>query len=246
MKTNILIVEDEILIAMGLEQRLKNMGYQVAGIAQDYHKARALLASEKVDLALLDINLSGKESGVEVAQYINEHHKIPIIFLTAFKDKGTFEKTKSTVPFAYLTKPVKDDALQRSIELALMNKNQMPSASDIMQLLSQVKPNPAPDTLFVKEGSSIRRINISKILFVEAMDNYAIIQMEGERVIIHEKMKELEEKLATYKIIRIHRSYLIAVNKIDKVEDDFVLIGSKEIPLSRSHRKSLIESMKWL
>jgi two-component system cell cycle sensor histidine kinase/response regulator CckA len=116
--TRILIVEDESLVAMDIEKRLKALEYDVAGIVSSGQDAIELAASESPDLILMDIHLKGGVDGIEAAAYINEHHDLPIVFLTAFADGGTVQRAKLAEPYGYLIKPFNERDLQTTIELA--------------------------------------------------------------------------------------------------------------------------------
>jgi two-component system cell cycle sensor histidine kinase/response regulator CckA len=117
-KTRILIVEDEGLVALDIEKRLKALEYDVVGIASSGPDALDLAASESPDLILMDIHLKGEMDGIEAAAYINEHHDLPIVFLTAFADGGTVHRAKLAEPYGYLIKPFNERDLQTTIELA--------------------------------------------------------------------------------------------------------------------------------
>ena len=118
--TNILIVEDEGLIALDLETHLLNLGYQIAGIAETGRLAiQKALASPLPDLILMDIRLKGDMDGIEAASKIIAQIDIPIIFLTAFADNSTLNRAKLISPFAYIRKPFDIADLHISIEIAL-------------------------------------------------------------------------------------------------------------------------------
>ena len=103
--SNILVVEDEMTIAMDLEVRLQKLGYHVAGLASNLDTAINLVEKNNPDIILMDIHLSdSQENGIEIAEVIYSQYKIPIIFVTAYGDKDTFTKALSAKPFGYITK----------------------------------------------------------------------------------------------------------------------------------------------
>jgi PAS domain S-box-containing protein len=114
----ILIVEDEAIVAKDIELRLKEMGYEVTGMASTGDKALAILATSPTDLVLMDINLKGKMDGIDTAILVRKTHDIPVVFLTAYADGPTFERAKLTDPFGYILKPFEERALQIHIEIA--------------------------------------------------------------------------------------------------------------------------------
>jgi DNA-binding NarL/FixJ family response regulator len=120
-KVNILIVEDEPLVAEDIAGHLEFLGFGVATIVHSGEDAVDYLKTHKPEAALLDITLSGTKDGIEVAEYINENNKIPFVYLTSHADRSTIDRVKSTHPGGYLVKPFDENDLLTCIELALSN-----------------------------------------------------------------------------------------------------------------------------
>jgi DNA-binding NtrC family response regulator len=118
-KPKILIVEDEIVTARSLEKSLQFMGFEVVGIAADYNRGIDLALEEKPDLVLLDIRIKGEYDGITLAQRIQAHADIPIIYLTAHADTETVTRAVHTRPYNYLVKPYTDEQLNEAILDAL-------------------------------------------------------------------------------------------------------------------------------
>ncbi len=116
---SILIVEDEAVIAAEIEMTLRKMGYRIAGKARNGDKALDLLASTNPSLALLDINIKGSLSGIDLATIIRTKYNYPFVFLTALADRATLSRVKETLPYGYVVKPFNDKDLLSAIELAL-------------------------------------------------------------------------------------------------------------------------------
>ena len=115
----ILVVEDERIIAINLKESLESLGYTVPAIAASGEKAIEKATEFRPDLVLMDIWLKGNIDGIEAAQQIWEHLKIPTIYVTGHSDQSTVERAKITAPFGYILKPVKEQALYVAIETAL-------------------------------------------------------------------------------------------------------------------------------
>jgi hypothetical protein len=113
----ILIVEDERIIAKGIEKRLRALGYEVAGVAGTGEDAVRLAEAERPDVVLMDINLGGGIDGVEASARIRARADVPVIFLTAFSDADTLARAKLTDPHGYVLKPYEDKDLQTAIEI---------------------------------------------------------------------------------------------------------------------------------
>lgn len=119
-EVKVLIVEDEPPIAQEIAFNLKDNGYDVVAIVHSGQKALDKLYTNKVDVVLLDISLSGNMNGIELAQIINDKYKIPFIYITSFADDHTIEMAAETYPDGYIVKPFKDDDISPIIKLAMV------------------------------------------------------------------------------------------------------------------------------
>jgi len=117
----ILIVEDDPLIAEDIAESLKEIGYDIAGIAYDSSEALSLVENANPDIAILDVNLDSEKDGIEIAGHIQKNHSFPFIFLTSYADKNTIERAKHTRPMGYIVKPFDERDLFTALEIALFN-----------------------------------------------------------------------------------------------------------------------------
>ncbi len=117
----ILIVEDEPIIAADIQDLLVSEGYTVIGIAHRGEDALDMLSTRKPDFAMLDINLAGHLTGIDVAEHIHDHYKIPYLFLTSFDDEKTLTEAQRYAPYGFLVKPFQDRTLLTSIKMAISN-----------------------------------------------------------------------------------------------------------------------------
>ena len=118
-KFNLLIVEDELIVARDIEARLCDAGHQVVGVATNAADALRIVAESEPDLALLDINIQGDKDGVELAEILGSQFGIPFIFLTAYSSPEILGRAKSVGPIGYLLKPFSDRELQVVVEMAM-------------------------------------------------------------------------------------------------------------------------------
>ena len=116
---NIMIIEDEAIVAMDLEQRLKKMGYGVIGTHGSSDKAMNYLSIHTPDLILCDINIHGEQDGISIATYVRKEKRVPLIFVTALSDQVTLERAKKALPYGYIVKPYEDSDLVSAIEMAM-------------------------------------------------------------------------------------------------------------------------------
>lgn len=139
-KPNILIVDDDILIAESNKFTIRKAGYNVVGIAVDSAQALALTKEKKPDLILMDVNLAGSDDGIVTAEEIQKIDDIPIIFVTAYSDAATIERAKKIAPFAYLIKPFDNRELIVAIETTL-NKHSFDKKIKEQKLLFETVAN---------------------------------------------------------------------------------------------------------
>ena len=118
-KTTLLIVEDEVLVAKDISQRLTQMGYEVIGTAGKGADAIERTLQLRPDLVLMDIHLRDDIDGIEAAQQIHKVYDVPVIFCTAYSNNDTLERAKITAPYGYILKPFDNRELEINIEIAL-------------------------------------------------------------------------------------------------------------------------------
>lgn len=118
---NILILEDEPIIAQDLHSLLESTDFKIAGMCHRGEEALDMLNSRNPNFAILDINLGGGMTGLDVAEIIHDKYHIPYIFLTSFDDELTLEEAQKYAPYGYLVKPFQDRTLIATIKTALSN-----------------------------------------------------------------------------------------------------------------------------
>lgn len=116
---NVLIVEDEIILAMAIELSLKKMGYFVSGIESIPSEVIKHVHNFVPDIILMDINLNEKETGIDLANKIWKKYKIPIIFLTSYSNDATIKAAMESEPYGYLIKPCRDEEIKAAISMAM-------------------------------------------------------------------------------------------------------------------------------
>jgi len=118
-KPQIMIVEDELIVAQNIENQLRKLGYNVPNVSSSGQEAISFAYELKPDLVLMDIKLSGTMDGIEAANYINSNFHIPIVYLTAYADNETLQRAKISDPYGYIIKPFEIKKLHTTIEIAL-------------------------------------------------------------------------------------------------------------------------------
>ena len=239
MNQRILIVEDEPIIARDLSYMLEDLGYQVLKIAHSAEDAMVFLQKEPIDLALLDINLAGSLTGIDLAHWINQKMQLPFVFLTSYSDKETLAKAKIAEPFGYLVKPIDEQNLKTTLEIAQYNFQIYQQKNTV----EKEEPFWLENEFFIRHKGELVKVRIPDILYAEANDNYTLIHTNEQKFIVSATLKKVEGKLATLPFYRIHRSYLINLKCIDKVAQDDVYVGGKCLPLSKKYREGFYKKI---
>jgi PAS domain S-box-containing protein len=155
----IMIVEDEVIVAMELKSRLTACGYEVVGMVGYGEEAIEIATRLVPDLLLMDIKLAGEIDGIEAARRIHEFHDIPVVYLTAHSDEQTLQKAKLGDPFAYLVKPFSESELRTTIEVALHKHQQLQHARESAEWFSQTVNCLGGAVIGTDEKGTVRHIN---------------------------------------------------------------------------------------
>ena len=228
----IIIVEDDPMIAMDLRDLCERAGGAVIGM---FHHPKQLLdyKGEKPDLAILDIHLGAELSGLDMAEYLAKNNICPHLFITSFFDARTIDAAAKTNPLAYLLKPFNDQEVITNIRLAAVKIEHRPAENPTIQNhLSN---------LFVKTSKGLVNIDASEVLYLEAEDIYTRIVLDGERQLANQSLKHFEQVFTPLGFIRVHRSFMVNLNKIDMIREDEIHIGEHRIPLGRTHKEAFFE-----
>ena len=245
MAVNILVTEDESIVRKDIVIRLKKLGYNVVAEASNGEEAIKLAEKTSPDLALMDIRLNkggGTIDGIEASKEIKNRLDIPVIFLTANADDQTIAEAKSVEPHGYILKPFEEMDIKTTIEMAIhkhQKEMEIKDENDLLKSLALFKQE--ADYLFIKEKGKFKRINPSDIHFVEALKDYVTIYTKDKKHIIHITMKELVKKLPEKQFERVHRSFIVNMDKVAMIHLSSVYVDGfdKEIPVGGSYKKSL-------
>ena len=239
----ILVAEDDWIISKEISLTLQDLGFEVLGCYDTGEELLQKLPILKPDLVLLDIDLAGNLTGIEVAEKIKSM-AIPFIFLTAMADSSTIQKAKQTQPYAYLVKPVRAENLLSTIEVSLYNFNN--KRADIQPITTTKEVFSINDNIFVKSKKRLEKIKIADILWIEAEDIYAIVVTTHGKFILSQQLKNIEERLPAEHFLRVHRSFIIQLDKIQAIEDNDVIINQKLIPIGKTFKDKLMNKLSFL
>ena len=187
------------------------------------------IQENNVDLFFLDINMP-EVNGISLAKIIGNKSKI--IFTTAYRDYAVDGFNLNVVD--YLLKPI---AFERFFE-AIQKVNLAFTPSEIKEKSTESK-----NYIFVRSDRKMVKINFDKILYIESLGDYLKIFLDKETVITRETMNNIDSKLPINKFIRIHRSYIVSLNKINSYTNEFIEINKKALPISRSYKESVLQKL---
>ena len=167
---SILIVEDESILAIGMEYSLEDFGYEVSGIATSYESAIKHVKENLPDLVLMDIKIKGDKTGIDAAKVIWQEYKTPVVFLTSYSSEKMITDAMDTEPYGYLLKPYRDKELKATIEIALYKHNyffknrKTIGESDVIKLEENITFNQSKGLLYKNEQNIILTKNEIKLL----------------------------------------------------------------------------------
>lgn len=241
-KIKILVVEDESIVAKDIQGSLKKLGYLVPTTVSSGEKAIEEIEENRPDLVLMDIMLKGDMTGIEAANVIKERFGVPVIFLTAYADENTLSKAKISEPYGYIIKPFKEKELQTTIEMAIYKSEKDEELKKERDLYHSIIENKeSKDSIFVRADYRLNKINFDDIFYVEALKDYVVINTSDNSYTTHTTMKEMVRILPSKDFVRIHRSFIVNLNKIFSIKyPDLVIEGKmKVLPIGGLYRKEL-------
>lgn len=218
-------LDDEPLALKVIESFCARVGYiQLEKTFTKTAEAHKYLRKQPVDLIFLDIQMP-TQNGMEF--YADIEQDVLVIFTTAFSEYAVDGFNVNATD--YLLKPFSYDRFAQATEKVkkiVQSKNQTPNTEQY---------------LFIRADYSLNKILISDIDFIEGLDDYLKIHIDNQKTIVARMtMKAILEKLPASEFVRIHRSFIIPISKVDKVRNKTVYIGDEEIPVSASYEAAFL------
>lgn len=223
---NCIILDDEppaVKLLDAYAQKIPTLNVLYSGC--DAYKAIEQLKNQPVDLMFLDIQMP-ELTGIELMELFNKEHNF--IITSAYQEYALDAYKFHVVDF--LLKPISFNRFYQGVEKFI----------NWRQTFHDNPATPAVDHLFVKAGRKHHKISIASILYIEGLKDYIRIHTDDEKIVVFENMKDIPGKLPPHQFIRIHRSYIIAVNKVKVIEGNQVLLQNLEyIPIGETYRKTV-------
>lgn len=223
---NCLIVDDNKIA----RTTIKHLAGQINDIVVKGESASAmdaynLLQEEKIDILLLDIEMPGM-TGLELTR--NLERDSPVIIFTTSKKEYAVEAFKLNVA-DYIVKPITPARFIQAIDKA---REIIESREVEIKISDQ-------EFIFIRDSNIVRRLALNDILFAEALGDYVKLHTAERFYAIHSTLKAVEQRLPILKFQRVHRSYIIAVNKIDTIQEGVLIIHGKPVPVADAFRAAL-------
>jgi DNA-binding LytR/AlgR family response regulator len=245
MKLNCIAVDDEILALKKIKRYAEKIDYlNLMATFDNALSTFSFLRENKVDLIFLDIQMD-ELTGIQLLETLKDP---PLIILTTAYDEYALKAYELDV-IDYLLKPIPFDRFLKAAEKAysLFLKAQPDHHHE--QVNNSNQKTPEPDYLFVKSGSKTIKVYFDKILYIEGMRDYLQIHTDDKKIMTLLNFKKIQEMLDPKRFVRVHKSYIIAVNKIDYIENNTIKIGNKLIPVSNTYKApffSLLDNKKFI
>ena len=201
---------------------------------RDSLEALTFLARHDADLIFLDIDMPNLD-GMQLAELLHNKN-MQVIFCTAYSEYAVESYEKEAVD--YLLKPIAYERFLKAVDKAL--NTHMKNSRGEKPGIPQEK-----DHLFIKSGPRIHQVNINELLYLEKQGHYIVFHTSKEQLLSRMNMTDLLQTLPDGNFIRIHRSYVIALDKIETIEKHAVVIQGKRIPIGDSFREEFFQRIKY-
>tara|TARA_R110002124_G_C8880000_1_gene508359 strand:- start:649 stop:1359 length:711 start_codon:yes stop_codon:yes gene_type:complete len=227
-----IIVDDEAIARDIIASHLSKIdNIEVVAQCKNAIEAFNFISNNTVDLVFLDINMP-EISGIAFAKSINKG--IKIIFTTAYRDYAVEGFDLQAVD--YLLKPIAFERLLKSVnryfEVTTVSKE---NANDTLV---------NNDFVFVRSDRKMLKVDFDSILYIESLSDYIKIHLQNETIVTRETISTIEAKLPKHRFLRIHRSYIICVSKIQSFTNEYVTINSITLSISRSYKREVLNQLE--
>ena len=228
-----------------LKSSLTSMGYNVIGMTNNAKTGLIEILKLKPDIAILDINLDGNESGIWLAeQLIDLKIEIPCIYLTAYSDKETIKEASKTAPYGFIIKPFNEKDLFAAIEIAIENFKNKELQIQLLNKKSNKKH--IKKSIFIKDEHLYIKLLFKNIFFIKSDGHYLEIHSKHKKYVIRSKMHSFHELLPQKTFMQVHRSHVVNIEKITSFSHKFLMVGESRISISDTYKLDLLNKLNKL
>jgi DNA-binding LytR/AlgR family response regulator len=229
MKLKCIIIDDEPVARKVLEEFVEEVGYlELAGQAENPLKAMDLLNAGDIDILFLDINMP-KINGIDFLK--SSRTDASVIITTAYPDYAVESYGFDVAD--YLLKPISFDRFLKACNKAKEAREWRKTGQ-----APPVRPN--NDHFFIKSNNQIEKVFYDELLYAEAMLNYVMLYTNTRKMMVYVTIKSLEEQLPSDTFIKVHKSFIVNINKVKRIEGNVLDIGNEKIAISQSLREKVV------
>ncbi|HEY4784960.1 MAG TPA: LytTR family DNA-binding domain-containing protein [Bacteroidales bacterium] len=231
MKINCIIIDDEPLARKGLEEYIAEVDFlDLKANCENAIAANNILRSQAIDLIFLDIQMP-RMSGIDFLKTLSVK---PMVILTTAYSEYALQGYELDV-LDYLVKPISTDRFMKAV-----NK-----ARDFFEMKrsSTSAPEKTEDFFFIKSDKQFEKIFYNDLLFVQALENYVLLQTPERKYIAYITFQSMEEQLPKDRFLKIHKSYIIAISKVDGILGNQVKIKTHSLPISRNLKEEVMKTI---
>ena len=228
-----IVVDDEPMareILSSFIEKIPNL--QLVKSCKNASEALDVINSQKIDLFFLDINMPDI-TGLSLAKLVSNKGKV--IFTTAYREYAVEGFNLKAVD--YLLKPIAFDRFLEAVNAFFETVNLTTSSESVIA-------SPLSDFFFVRSERKMVKVNFESILYIESLSDYVKIHQENRTIVTRETISNIEVKLPQSDFLRIHRSYIVAMSSIDSYTNEFIEIGKKALPISRTYKEAILKKME--
>jgi DNA-binding LytR/AlgR family response regulator len=236
-----LVVDDEPLALHILEDYISKMPFlQLVKATTNPIEALTIVQAAEVDLVFLDVQMP-ELTGIQFLKIANG--KAKVILTTAYPQYALEGYELDVVD--YLLKPIAFDRFFKSVQKAQSIIQPVVAKPQVVVQAEPVQQDDfSTDFIFVKTEHKIQKVYLHNILFIEGLKDYISIFTPAERIITLQGMKKMEDALPEKHFVRVHKSYIVALNKIDSIERSRIQIGDKIIPVGDTYRDEFFKMIE--
>ncbi len=238
----ILIIEDDDSYALELERVVKKLGYTPLSIPAKSEVAFEAVHSSRPDLILLNTDIKGQLSGIELGHSIADL-KIPLVFITEREDRETYQMVKNTNAIGYLVRPFNPIILEGFFELFFPKWQSIFKES--CKTLNGFESSQSKDYIFIKKGNLLCKVLLSEIDWINSEKNYCTVVSNGKQYPLKTSLRRIAQQLPKAHFFQIHKSYIVRMDNIENVDllRNKVQINNTNLPLGRSYKSALIKEL---
>ena len=237
MKTKCLIVDDEPLARDLVRSHIEKLeNFEIVAECGDAMKAMQELRNHKVDLMFMDIQMP-QITGIDFLKTLK--HPPKVIITTAFREYALDGFELDVVD--YLLKPITFERFLKSV-----NKYYQVTQEEIQNVAPVMYSNGNQNNAFiyVKENKKVVKVQLNEILYVEGLSEYVQIYTDNKKIVTKTSMTNMETKLPEADFMRIHKSYIVSLKKIEAFTAHSIEVPGKELPIGRSYKNSVLEILQ--